>query len=145
MRTGGADLPVHAPATEVPGDADVTANPKELTVLVRNALFAFVRALAKRDYATAATLVEGQEPWTEGRLLAAMEPFWAEHAGLRTDAHARNPENTRVVSTDDGVWRVQQVLADAEDANDWAAFVTIDLAKSREAARPVMTLERIGT
>ena len=145
MRTGGADLPVHAPATEVPGEADVTANPKELTVLVRNALFAFVRALAKRDYATAATLVEGQEPWTEGRLLAAMEPFWAEHAGLRTDAHARNPENTRVVSTDDGVWRVQQVLADAEDANDWAAFVTIDLAKSREAARPVMTLERIGT
>jgi hypothetical protein len=49
-----------------------------------------------------------------------------------------------VVSTDDGVWRVQQVLADAVDANDWAAFVTINLARSREAARPVMTLERIG-
>jgi superfamily II RNA helicase len=144
MRLGGSEAPPALIDDAVPGEADVTANKKELTVLVRNALFAFVRALAKRDYAAAAAMLEGGEPWTPEKLAAAMDPFWAEHAALRTDAYARNPENTRVVSTDDGVWRVQQVLADAEDANDWAAFVTINLARSREAARPVMTLERIG-
>jgi len=147
MRSGPTEAPVHVAATEVPGEADVTANAKEFTVLVRNALFAFMRAVARRDYAAAAAMVEGQDAksaWTPDRLAEAMAPFWAEHATVRTDTHARNPENTRVVSTDDGVWRVQQVIADAEDMNDWAAFVTIDLARSREAARPVMTLERIG-
>ena len=76
---------------------------------------------------------------------ATLAPFWIEHASIRTDAHARSPEHTRVVSTDGGAWRVEQVVADAEEANDWAVFVTIDLARSREAARPVMRLERIGT
>jgi superfamily II RNA helicase len=146
MRSGTGDVPAQIAAAEVPGEADVTANAKELTVLVRNALFALLRAVARRDYAAAAAMLDGQEAsaWTPERLAEALVPFWAEHASIRTDAHARSPENTRVVSTDDGVWRVQQVIADTEDANDWAAFVTIDLARSREAARPVMTLERIG-
>ena len=78
-------------------------------------------------------------------LEAALAPFWAEHTAIRTDARARSPEHTRIVSTDGGVWRVEQVVVDAEDANDWAAFVTIDLARSKDAARPVMTLERLGT
>jgi hypothetical protein len=146
MRGGTGDAPRHLAADEVPGEADVTANKKELTVLVRNALFTFVRAIAKRDYAAAAAVFDttSANAWTPERLTEAMAPFWADHASIRTDAHARNPENTRIVSTDDGVWRVQQVLADAEDANDWAAFVTLDLARSREAARPIMTLERLG-
>ena len=136
--------PKHVPAAEVPGEADVTANAKEFTVLVRNALFAFVRALARRDYLAAEGMVSGEEA-TRERLEGAMAPFWAEHAAIRTDAHARNPVHTRIVSTDDGVWKIAQVIADAEEANDWAAFVTVDLAKSREVARPVMTLTRIGT
>ncbi len=78
-------------------------------------------------------------------LEAALAPFWAEHAAIRTDSHARSPQHTRIVSTDGGVWRVEQVLADVEDANDWAAFVTINLARSKEAARPVITLERLRT
>ena len=138
------EAPRHELVHEVPGEADITFNPKELTVLVRNALFAFVRALARRDYAAAATMLDG-DAWKPERLEAALAPFWAEHAAIRTDAHARSPEHTRVVSTEGGVWRVEQVVADAEEANDWAAFVTIDLARSKEAARPVITLERIGT
>jgi superfamily II RNA helicase len=134
--------PKHEPAPEVPGEADVTTNTKEFTVLVRNALFGLVRALARRDYLAAEGMVAGA---TRESLEQAMAPFWAEHAAIRTDAHARSPEHTRVTSAEDGAWRVTQILADVEDANDWAAFVTIDLARSKEAARPVMTLERLGT
>jgi hypothetical protein len=136
--------PRHEVEHDVPGEADITFNPKELTVLVRNALFAFVRALARRDYAGASAMLEGEE-WKPEKLEAALAPFWSEHASLRTDAHARSPEHTRVMSTEGGVWRVEQVLADAEEANDWAALVTIDLARSKEAGRPVLKLERLGT
>jgi superfamily II RNA helicase len=138
------EAPKHELAHEIPGEADITFNAKELTVLVRNALFAFVRTLARRDYAAAAAMLDG-DAWKPEKLEASLAPFWAEHAAIRTDAHARSPEHTRIVSTEGGVWRVEQVVADAEEANDWAAFVTIDLARSKEAARPVMTLERLGT
>ncbi len=137
--------PRHEVEHEVPGEADITFNPKELTVLVRNALFAFVRALARRDYAAASAMLEPGDASKPEALEASLAPFWAEHAQIMTDARARSPEHTRVVSTEGGVWRVEQVFADAEAANDWAAFVTIDLAQSGAAARPVMTLERIGT
>jgi superfamily II RNA helicase len=146
MRDGIPDMPKHVAAIEAPGEADVTANPKELTVLVRNALFGIVRALSRRDYATAATMVEGE--WTDARLAEAMAPFWAEHTAIRTDAQARGTEHTRVVPAptgERGAWKVTQTMVDAEDAKDWAVFATVDLAKSREAARPVVTLERIGT
>jgi superfamily II RNA helicase len=139
------EAPTHELAREVPGEADITFNPKELTVLVRNALFAFVRALARRDYATASALLEPGDTSKPEALESALAPFWTEHAAIRTDAHARSPEHTRIVSTEGGVWRVEQVLADAEDANDWAAFVTIDLARSKEAARPVISLARLGS
>jgi hypothetical protein len=136
--------PKHEAAHEVPGEADITLNAKELTVLVRNALFGFVRALARRDYAAAAGMLDGDE-WKADALEKATAPFWAEHAEIRTDARARGPEHTRIVSTEGGVWRVQQVIVDGDEANDWAAFVTIDLAGSRESGRPVVKLERLGT
>ena len=140
-----AEAPRHEDVHVVPGEADITFNAKELTVLVRNALFAFVRALARRDYGAASALLEPGETSKAEAIEAALASFWAEHASIRTDARARSPEHTRVVSTEGGVWRVEQVVADADDANDWAIFVTIDLARSRESARPVLRLERIGT
>jgi superfamily II RNA helicase len=137
------DAPRHEGVHEVPGEADVTFNAKEFTVLVRNALFAFVRALARKDHDAASAMLDGDE-WKPGVLESTMAPFWAEHAELRTDARARSPEHTRVTSTEGGVWRVEQVLVDVDDANDWAAFVTIDLARSKDAGKAVLKLERIG-
>ena len=139
------EAPKHEAAHAVPGEADITFNAKELTVLVRNALFAFVRALARRDYASASAMLEQGPAATPEALEAAMAPFWSEHAAIRSDARARSPENTRVTSMEEGVWRIEQVICDAEDADDWAAFVTIDLARSKESARPVVSLERLGS
>jgi hypothetical protein len=62
---------------------------------------------------------------------------------MRTDPKARNPENTRIVSKDDGVWRVEQILLDVEEANDWALVLAIDLRRSREEARPVLELRGV--
>jgi superfamily II RNA helicase len=142
MRAGGTTDKGVSPEVVVTGESDVTANEKEFTVLVRNVTFAIVRALARRDYPAAAALVEKGE-WTAERLEAEFTAFFAEHAALRTDPKARSPDNTRIISKDDGVWRVEQILLDIEEANDWALVFAIDLRRSRDEARPVLDLRRV--
>src|SRR5215471_15558173 len=142
MRGGEGEERPAAAAPLVTGEADITANERELTVLIRNALFAVVRALARKDWAAAAQLLE-PGTWTPERLAAELAPFFAEHAALRIDPQARAPANTRIVSKDDRAWRAEQILFDPEDANDWALVVTIDLERSRAEARPTLDLVRI--
>jgi superfamily II RNA helicase len=142
MRRGGVREEAIAQEVVVTGESDVTANEKEFTVLVRNAVFAVVRALARKDWSAAEALVEKGE-WTAARLETEFASFFAEHAAMRTDPKARNPENTRVVSKDDGVWRVEQILLDVEEANDWALVLAIDLRRSREEARPALELRGV--
>jgi len=143
MRAGAAGEKATEPGVVVTGEADVTADEKEFTVLVRNAVFAVVRALSRKDWLAATTLLEKGE-WTADRLEAELAAFFAEHAALRIDPKARSPENTRIVSKDDGVWRVEQILLDSEEANDWALVFTIDLDRSRADARPVLELRRVA-
>jgi superfamily II RNA helicase len=134
--------PALAVPAEAPGETDVTRNSKEFTVLVRNASFGVLRALARKDYALATSLLEPND-WTRERLEDALAPFWAEHASIRLDPKARAPENTRVTSRDDRTWRVQQIILDAEEAHDWALDFSIDLSRSREEARAVLALVEI--
>ena len=126
---------------------DITRDEKAFTVLVRNALFALVRAIASYRYDEAAALLEaGEEAWTAGRIEAEMKEYYVDHGGIRTDAEARSPKRLTVDKgdPDEEVWRVVQGLADPEGHDDWALHVRIDLAASAEAARPVLTLDRIG-
>lgn len=139
QRRGGVLETGPAAPQRVPGEADITRNPRELTVLVRNAVFGLVRALSRRDYALAASLVEPGE-WSEARLAAAFSTFFSEHAAIRLDPPARAPENTRISTDPDGLWRVQQILLDPEDHNDWALDLTLDLVRTGDAGKPVLTL-----
>ena len=40
---------------------------------------------------------------------------------------------------------MRQILSDPEDHNDWVIECSIDLARSRAAAAPVLMVVRIGT
>ncbi|HEX3598163.1 MAG TPA: DUF3516 domain-containing protein, partial [Polyangiaceae bacterium] len=141
MRTGGGALPV---AAEGPGEADITRSEKELTVLVRNSLFAVLRHLSKKEYVKAAALLVAGE-WTADRLEQRFAAFWAEHASLRIDPEARSPKNTRVVSRDDGVWRVEQTLLDPEDANDWVLELRMDVDRTRAEGTPLLELVDVAS
>ena len=79
------------------------------------------------------------------RIQKALEPFWAAHRVIRVDPEARSPKHTAIDRGMEGQWRVRQVLLDEEEDNDWYFDVIVDLTRSRDAARPVMTLERLGT
>jgi hypothetical protein len=134
---------------EPAGSLDVTKDEKAFTVLVRNEIFRLVRALSRRDWAEAARIV-ARSPELEGgesiRIEQALAPFFAAHRSLRVDPEARSPKHTTIERASGAAdWRVRQVLLDSEEDNDWFFDVTIDLGRSREAARPILTLERIGT
>jgi superfamily II RNA helicase len=143
-------LPRVAPGAAEPEQPDITRDERAFTVLVRNATFQLVRALARKDWGHAAELVDApvgatQPEWPPSRIDASLAAFFQEHKGIRTDPAARAPANTRIVKTNPDRWEVVQVVCDAEDANDWAIKGHVDLARSRTDGRAVLVLDAIGT
>lgn len=140
--------PVRPPRPEEP--PDVTRDAKAFTAAIRTRAFGFLRAWSiARDEAALELLdaaVDGEgQPWTAARLRAAREAHRAEHGGLRLDPEARNARHTHVEPAPDGAaWRVQQMLVDTADLNDWVLELDVDLASSRAAGAPVVQLLRLG-
>ncbi len=155
--TGGLDL--RPPRPEEP--TDVTRDTKAFTAAIRTRLFAFLRAWSiGNDEAALVSLggdavapgaldpLDGAAPqaWSPARLKAAREAYRVEHAGPRLDPEARNLRHTHVEPTQDGAsLRVQQMLVDPEDLNDWVLEIDVDLAASRERGEPVLTLVRLAS
>jgi len=152
---------------------DITRDTKAFTAEIRNRIFVFLRGLVIGDYdAALASLSEGRvprdpksasdaeskglvelappkdadgQPWTAERLRAAMEAYELEHERICLDPNARNTRHTYVVPSEDRKgWRVQQMLVDPEEANDWVAEFEVDLTQSRVLNEPVLQLRRIG-
>jgi hypothetical protein len=86
------------------------------------------------------------QPWTAARLQQAMEDYLTDHEHLCLDPNARNVRHTYVLPSEDKKsWRVQQMLVDPEEHNDWVAEFEADLAASRQQNEPVLRLRRIGS
>jgi hypothetical protein len=153
---------------------DITRDTKAFTSAIRNRIFIFLRGLVIADYEAAlASLSEGRvprdpkidstvqsqglaelappkdaegQPWTAERLRAALEAYEQEHERICLDPNARNTRHTYVVPSEDKKsWRVQQMLVDPEEANDWVAEFEVDLAQSRALGEPFLQLRRIGS
>jgi superfamily II RNA helicase len=142
---------VRPPGAEEEEAADITRDPKTFTAAIRNRIFGFLRGLVNADYEQAITYLsspqdaEGQ-PWTASRLQQALDSYRAEHERLCLDPNARNIRHTYVLPAEDKrTWRVQQMLVDPEEHNDWVAEFEVDLARSREAAEPVLRLVKLGS
>lgn len=127
--------------------ADITRDVASFTALVRVRIFEFLRALADGDAVLALELIPAAEPteWTSARLRTALEEYELGHHRLRLDPEARNRRHTYVtVAEDKKSWRVEQILVDAEEANDWAATFVVDLAASREQREVVLEFAGFG-
>jgi hypothetical protein len=132
------------PARPAPDTFDITRDPKELTVLVRNALYRLLRALAQKNWQMAAELTSASEDWPPGRFEESLAPFFAEHERIRLDPTARSPMTT-LISQHETSWDVKQIVTDPEDDNDWVIECRVDLDATRAAAAPVIEVLRIGT
>ena len=130
--------------------SDITRDAKAFTAAIRNRIFSFLRGLLIADYeASIASLntpndADGQ-PWTADRLKTVLEAYHQEHQRLCLDPNARNVRHTYVKPSDDRrTWRVQQMLVDPEEHNDWVAEFEVDLEQSKTTKEPVLRLQRIG-
>jgi hypothetical protein len=139
---------------EPAGSKDITQDKRGFTVLLRNEMFRFVRALSRRDWMEAARIVEpvsdvesvGVRMREAARIEADLSAFFTEHHTLRIDPEARSPKYLEVAESPKGTlfWNVRQTLLDSEEDNDWFVEMSVDLAQSARVARPVLTLERFA-
>ena len=132
-------------------DVDITRDPRAFTALVRNRVFTFLRALVNGDFeaalaALAAPEQDAGEPWTAERLRQALEAYHDGHQRIRLDPNARNLRHTYVTPAEDKKhWRVQQMLIDPEEINDWVAEFEVDMMQSRASQEPVLHLRKLGS
>jgi hypothetical protein len=141
---------VRPPGAEA-AELDITRDTKAFTAVIRNRIFSFLRGLVVGDFEIAIANLgstqdaEGQ-PWTAARLEEALLAYRVEHQDICLDPNARNVRHTYVVPSEDRkTWRVQQMLVDPDEHNDWVAEFDVDLAESRKLGEPVLKLRRIGS
>lgn len=131
--------------------ADITRDPKAFTAAIRNRIFTFLRGLAIGDFETASAQLAAPEdaagqPWTPARFQQTLDAYHADHEQLCLDPDARNARHTYVVAAaDKKSWRVQQMLVDPAEHNDWVAEFTVDLAEARKLGEPTLRLRRMGS
>ena len=108
-----------------PPPPSVVTNTRAFRVLVRNELFRRVQLAALDDVASLAEL-DPDFDWD-----AALEPYYADHDSIGTDADARS---SAMLVVDEGAfaWSVQQIIADPAGDHDWRIHATVDLAESAE-------------
>jgi len=128
-------------------DQDITRDTKGLTALVRTWIFMFLRGLVNGDFEqalgtlTSANGADG-ELWTDGKLRERLDAYYAEHKYICLDPNARNARHTYVIPAEDKKsWRVQQVLIDPDELNDWLIEFEIDLVETRKNKEISITLK----
>lgn len=144
MRNGSLSTGDVRPQQRAAEPWNVTTDPKQFTVLVRNEMYRLLRALASRNWENASIITAGGgDPILPSRIEAMLVDYWPEHAVIRLDPEARSPKNL-FITTREGFWDVKQIISDPEGDNDWVIECSIDLDRSKEAATPVVELKRIG-
>ena len=144
----GETKEVRPPGAE---ENDVTRDPKAFTAAIRNRIFMFLRGLVIGDYEQAIANLNSPsdadgQPWTPARLQEALDAYHVDHQRLCLEPNARNVRHTYVVPAEDRKsWRVQQMLVDPEEHNDWVAEFHVDLEASRKSGEPSLSLRRIGS
>jgi superfamily II RNA helicase len=135
-------------------DLDITRDRKAFTAAIRNRIFSFLRGLIVADWDEAlAQLAEAIDPvdeegrpWTSDRFKGLLETYRIDHGAPRLDSEGRNIRHTYVLPSEDKAsWRVQQMLVDPEEFNDWVAEFQVDLEASRRRGEPVLALARLGS
>ncbi len=122
---------------------------RSFEVMVRNAMWARVDAVARDDLDTLTRLERDAEGrgaeggWTRRDWDDALEAYYAEHDRVGTDADARGPALLRIERTPES-WQVRQTLADPEGHHDWVIEAQVDVAASDEAGELVLWTVRMG-
>ena len=138
------------PPGGVEAAADITRDTRAFSAAIRNRIFSFLRGLINRDFEQAlgnlsSTLDAERNSWTAERFQEILDAYHVEHDRICLDPNARNLRNTYVQLADDKrALRVQQMLIDPDEHNDWRAEFEVDLVESRKRGEPSLQLQRMG-
>lgn len=126
---------------EPEGSRDVTRDAKGFRILVQNAIFEVVRALARGDSERAKEHLDDSR-WTALALREAMAPFYEDCGKLRADADARNAKHLTLTPQE---WTLdfEQVLLGDDGPSPFVMRGAVDLEGSRLAGRAVFKLKEI--
>ncbi len=122
------------------GPPDITRGEGFLP-LVRNAAFAVVRALARRELATAVELCRNPAI-DEAALALVVDSVTSDHGSIRTDTEARSPKHLSVEKSA-LVWELRQGLVGDEGPTGWGIRAKVDLEGSRVEGHVVLRVEAI--
>lgn len=136
LKDPNAPIPTEEPEPE---EVDISRNKRAFTVLVRNASWRVLLAVAKRHYRHACELAPGLGP--DG-LEDALAPYWEEHERILVDPLARSPKHTQIEQGEEA-WEVTQVIVDPEEHQDWAIKLRVDLKASKEEGAPVLSFVEV--
>ena len=114
----------------------VTADPRALRVLVRNAMFRRVQLAARQRWDELGEL-DPSGLWDADRWHLSMERYFEQFDEIRTDAHARGPDLFRVTEGP-GRWEIHQVLDDPRGYHEWSITAEVDLDASHQAGTAVL-------
>jgi superfamily II RNA helicase len=148
--TSGDASAVAEPVSAPP--PDITKNQRAFDIMIRNASFRLVRAMALRDAARFLQILEEFSPGetqplgpgssdvlTPLGVEQQLEPYWAEYTELAVDADARSGARVQIERSASDVWQVRQTLSDPEENHDRALLFAVDLKASRQEDRLVLT------
>lgn len=148
MRAPVAVSETGRPAMPVRRPRDVAADPRAFAARIRAELHRLLGALARRDFAEAASaLRDGEGQWTSDRLAAEMAPYFADHAQIVVTPVARSPRNTTLKEVAPRIWEAQQTIVDPEGDEDFAIIARVDLSEAIPPGQenaPLIELLRIG-
>ncbi len=135
-----------------PANDDITQDAKAFDILLRNASFRLVQALARRDFDRAIRLLSDMagedakypkdpkgDAWTPERLAEALAPYFQEHDYIAVDGNARSAARSTIERTPART-SLRQTLSDPADNLDWYFELSVDLAASAEASQVVASL-----
>ncbi|HEY9417654.1 MAG TPA: DUF3516 domain-containing protein [Pseudonocardia sp.] len=119
----------------------VTANPRALRVLVRNAMFRRVLLASRHQWYELGEL-DPSRLWDADRWHLSLEPYWERHDEIRTDAASRGPD-LFIVNEGPGRWDVRQILDDPAGHHDWAICAEVDLDASHRSGTAVLKVTTV--
>ena len=148
----GAAIGARPPRAAKPAAYDLTGDRRAFTAAIRARIFQVLKAWSRGDGPAMNAALDLPDPgaspagpWTPELVRATLDAYVAGHGAVRFDPEARNARHTYIAGEEgQPIWRVQQMLVDAEMVNDWVAEFEVDVEASRLTQQPALRLNRVG-
>ncbi|MEN9577212.1 MAG: hypothetical protein RJA70_221 [Pseudomonadota bacterium] len=144
LQLGDESTPLRLDEEKEAPTQDITRNARAFHILVKNAAWRVVQAIAGSAYERTIGLLldlaaddadyprdPDLELWNPTRLAEILAPYWERHTSIALDADARSAARVQVDTSHPKRWQVRQILSDPAEEYDFTLEFEVDLEASR--------------